>query len=127
MIKSKYGLYGSDHPRWKGGRHPDSGTGYIWVYSPAHPYRTIHNRVAEHRLVMEKHLGRYLSVGEVVHHKNGIRNDNRLSNLELSTQSEHIAAHNRRRIWKMSSRRKHQMKVKKFVRDDQGRFVGYAK
>lgn len=41
----------------------------------------------EHRIMMEAHLGRRLTPQETVHHKNGVRHDNRLGNLELWTSS----------------------------------------
>jgi len=50
-------------------------------------------QVAEHRVLMEKYLGRRLSSGEVVHHKNGDSLDNRLSNLQVMEHGEHTRYH----------------------------------
>ena len=80
---------GKGHPNWKGGRYK-SGE-YVYLYNPDHPFSTKNGRVLEHRLVMESHLKRYLLPTEVVHHRNGIRDDNRLENLEcFATNAEHL-------------------------------------
>ena len=82
---------GTKSPCWRGGRRKTS-EGYIYIRMASHPHKDTHGEIAEHRLVMEKHLGRYLMPDELVHHINGIKDDNRIENLELTTRSEHASS-----------------------------------
>ena len=86
------GRFGKHASNWKGGKHKDS-RGYVFIYAPDHPHAKNRKYVYEHRLVMEKYLGRYLVPGEIVHHINGVKDDNRLENLEVKMQGQHISDH----------------------------------
>jgi len=63
--------------------------GYVYIRVRNHPYTTKAGYLLEHRLVMEKHLGRYLKKYELVHHLNGIRTDNRIKNLAVTDIYKH--------------------------------------
>jgi hypothetical protein len=91
---------GSENPRWKGGKIVRS-DGYIEVFAPNHPDRNGKGYILEHRLVMEKKIGRRLTKKERVHHINGIKSDNRPRNLVLlRSQSEHIKGHDYLGKWR---------------------------
>lgn len=100
--------YGTEHHNWKGGIQYHT-AGYLMEYAPDHPDAPPNKGyVMQHRLVMERELGRYLHADELVHHKNGDKQDNRLENLELMTQSNHM---------------KHHKAVGQAPRDGKGRFI----
>lgn len=74
---------------WKGGKHISRG--YVIAYAPNHPLALHSKYILEHRLVIEKEIGRFLNRIEKVHHINGIKSDNRPENLmAFINQSSHI-------------------------------------
>lgn len=66
--------------------------GYICIKSDHHPH-VVNGYVGEHRLVMEKHLDRFLEKNEVVHHIDRNKQNNNISNLQVMTNSEHLKLH----------------------------------
>jgi len=111
QIKAHTGKTYDKSSNWQGGKqkHTD---GYMWRYSPNHPFKTQRNCVFEHRLIMEEYLRKfkpnhkflieingkkYLRKGVQVHHINEIKNDNRLINLKIfDNVEEHSRFHSRR-------------------------------
>jgi transposase-like protein len=75
---------------WRGGRTRDV-DGYVLVKAHDHPFADNRGYVREHRLVMEKKLGRYLDPKEIVHHLDGVHDNNDPDNLEVyATNAEHL-------------------------------------
>lgn len=70
-------------------------SGYRWIFTPNHPRSCRFTKcVMEQVLVMEKHIGRYLTKKEVVHHINEDKFDNRITNLHLfKNKAEHMRYH----------------------------------
>ena len=83
--------------RWRGGRIHHV-KGYVLISAPWHPEADSRGYVYEHRLVAEWKLGRRLKPGEIVHHRNHDRADNRPANLRVfRSVSAHARHHARER------------------------------
>jgi hypothetical protein len=83
------GLFsGINSPAWRGGRYKNE-YGYIVVY------QGVGKRIGEHTLIAEKVLGRKLKKWELVHHINGIKDDNRYCNLLICDKSYHAWLHHK--------------------------------
>lgn len=93
---------GAKHLNWKGGFYFDA-AGYKRLLIAKQTYRL------EHVLVMERHLGRSTQPGEVVHHINGIKDDNRLENLKLMAHKDHNSLHQAGRLVSEKTKAKHRV------------------
>ncbi|KKN90816.1 hypothetical protein LCGC14_0223990 [marine sediment metagenome] len=90
-IKTRFAPCGEDNPVWKGGKtiHED---GYIQIRCTTHPRAHQSGYVFEHILVMEEHLGRYITLDEKIHHIDYDKSNNNIGNLALL---ESRSAHNK--------------------------------
>jgi len=83
-------ITGAKHPSWRGGRYES--LGYVYIYKPEHPRASQGPKksyVREHIVVWEEANGKPLPKGWMVHHLNGITNDNRPSNLQGLSSKKH--------------------------------------
>ncbi len=88
--KKRPEISGKNHPNWKGGIVKVNG--YIKILKPNHPFCDCSGYMKRSRLLMEKHLGRFLDSKEIVHHINEIKDDDQLKNLMVFTSK---SAHQR--------------------------------
>ncbi|MCC5465530.1 HNH endonuclease [Pelosinus baikalensis] len=92
---------GEKNPNWNGGKVVDK-NGYIYIHYPSHPNANCNGYVFEHRLIVEKHLGRYLRKDEIVHHKDENKNNNCIENLQVMSNEEHIKYHYEKGTYKLN-------------------------
>ncbi len=105
-LKRHYTHYKPRFYRW--GKHPNHlkgklhpaykeriiASGYVYIKRKNHPFANKSGNIREHRVVIEGHLGRYLTKEEIVHHIDFDKSNNKLENLHLfKNRCEHIKYH----------------------------------
>ena len=92
----KVSQLGNKNPCWNGGRRKRNG--YVQILCPGHPFADNSGYIFQHRIVVEKKLGRTLKKEEVIHHVNGNILDNRSENLRIcKNHSEHLEKYHKTR------------------------------
>ena len=86
------GKTGENHPTWKGGQIV-KGKGYIYIRMPEHPQADPQGYIRRSYLVAEKMLKRSLYPNEIIHHKNGTRDDDRPGNIFITNRERHMDFH----------------------------------
>jgi len=123
LIARKHNRWSSIAERnamWRGGKYRDR-TGYIYVYAPEHP-RARHNYVFEHIIIWEKEHQKPLPKGWVIHHLNGVKDDNRIENLIALPSKKHylILAEKAKRIRQLEDENK---KLRQALQNRQALFL----
>jgi hypothetical protein len=85
-------LNGCQSHKWRGGRYV-APTGYVFIHRPSHPNAGPNGYVAEHRLVASESIGRPLRPDEQVHHIDGDKKNNHISNLIVVPRGKHQRLH----------------------------------
>ena len=75
---------------FKGWRYCGRGRKYIEIYKPKHPLVGKSGYIRKHRLIMEDHIGRYLTRDEEIHHGDGNGLNNNIDNLVIISKSKHL-------------------------------------
>jgi len=95
---------GKNNNQWNGGKvkvyshaSQNKTNHYIKVKMSTHPFSDIQGYIMQHRLVMEAYIGRYLNKEEIIHHINGNKSDNRIENLLITNNHEHLQYHSQLR------------------------------
>lgn len=102
---------GANNPRWKGGHILSRG--YVLVHTPNHPRADNHGYIREHVLIWEQFNNKLLLEGWIIHHLNGIRNDNRIVNLVAlpDKKHRHILSAKAKRIQELEALLNHQSQL----------------
>lgn len=86
--------------------------GYVLIYKPEHPRADTYGRVFEHIVVWEECYKKSVPKGYVIHHINGVKDDNRIDNLLLLSNGDHTALHNANRVVSKETKQKMSDKAK---------------